>query len=243
MTRDNFHAKLDEAEAMVQEMGTIIYDLMTQLIAVYRTHELSADIMDKLLREEAKLDHLEYSIEKLSMEQLALQQPMAVDLRTIICILKMSMDLERIGDHIRKIIRKTRKVITLKQFTHFVPLTEMTLLLRQMIDQIMVALKERNIRLVKSTLAIDEQINDLQRNLFQRYIEDMKTDPNEGTISSGIYLLFITRFLERIGDHVENIGERVNYLVTGDIRKLKHPHYDNYSIEDTVDEDGEGSVL
>ena len=169
------------------------------------------------------------------MEQLALQQPMAVDLRTIICLLKMSMDLERIGDHIRKIIRKTRKVITLGHFGHFVPLTEMTLLLRQMIDQILVALKERNTRLVKATLAIDGQINELQRSLFQRYIDDMKNDPSEETISSGIYLLFITRFLERIGDHVENIGERVNYLVTGDIRKLKQPDYANLS--DSKDED------
>ena len=53
MTRDNFHAKLDEAEAMVQEMGAIIYDLMTQLISVYRTHELSADLVDTLKHESA----------------------------------------------------------------------------------------------------------------------------------------------------------------------------------------------
>ena len=59
MTRDNFHAKLDEAESMVQEMGEILYELMTQLIEVYRTHTLSPEQVEQLIQKEAKLDQLE----------------------------------------------------------------------------------------------------------------------------------------------------------------------------------------
>ncbi len=225
MTRDDFHNKLDKVELMIQKMGSIIHKLLSEIIVIYQNKSIDNEAIDKLLLEEGKLDELEFEIEKISMELLALQQPMAVDLRSIMCMIKISMDLERIGDHIRKIIRKSRKVVELSDNDHYPALAEMTILLRQMVDQILVAFKENNVELARETLKIDERINELQRTLFQQYIEKIQQNPSHEVISSKIYLLFITRFLERIGDHVENIGERVIYKVTGDIKQLQYKAY------------------
>ncbi|MDD5455572.1 MAG: phosphate signaling complex protein PhoU [Candidatus Margulisbacteria bacterium] len=225
MSRDDFHHKLDKAQDMIMKMGEIIHLLMTEIIVMYQTKKVDMDKVEHLYKEEDKLDQLEFDIEKLTMELLALQQPMAIDLRTIMCIIKISMDLERIGDHIRKIIRKSKKVIELGEREHFNSLAEMTILLRQMIEQILIAFKENNVQLARETLKNDQKINDIQRSLFQQYIDKIQEKPTQEVISSKIYLLFITRFLERIGDHVENIGERVLYKVTGDIKSLKEKVY------------------
>jgi len=221
MSRDRFHLRLNQVEQMMDKMGEIIHDLLSEIIIVFQTNQLNEEKVSSIIARESKMDELEFNIEQLSMELIALQQPMAIDLRHIMCMIKMSMDLERIGDHIRKIVKKTQKVVELGESGHFTPLAEMVILLRMMVDQIMIAYKENNIKLAKSTLKLDENINEIQRRLFREYIEKIKKEPNETVISSEIHLLFITRFLERIGDHVENIGERVIYKVTGDINQLK----------------------
>ncbi|MEK6557174.1 MAG: phosphate signaling complex protein PhoU [Candidatus Margulisiibacteriota bacterium] len=225
MTRDNFHNTLKEAENKVLLMGEIIHDLLSDLIFVFQSKVLDADKVREIITKESRLDDLEFEIEKMCMELLALQQPMAIDLRTIMCIIKISIDLERIGDHIRKVGRKTRKVVELQEFGDFSSLAEMTILLRQMVEQIMIAFKEKNVKLSQTTQKFDGQINQIQRSLFIHYIDKMRLQPDEQVISSGIYLLFITRFLERIGDHVQNIGERINFMVTGDIKQLKGQSY------------------
>ena len=226
MSRDDYHASVEKAEQMIAKMGDIIHELLSELITVFQVKkQINLDDVDALLAKEAKLDDLEFKVEKLCTEIIALQQPLAIDLRNIMSVIKISMDLERIGDHLRKIIRKTRKVAENKEFTHFTSLAEMTILLRQMVEQILVAFKENNVQLAKDTLKIDEKINELQRHLFQQFIERIVQDPQEKVISCEIHLLFITRFLERIGDHVENIGERVIYKVTGDFKQLKGQSY------------------
>ncbi|OGI10060.1 MAG: phosphate transport system regulatory protein PhoU [Candidatus Margulisbacteria bacterium GWF2_35_9] len=215
MTRDNFHEKLDNTTLILLKMGELIEHLFDEIISILQTKIINKEMVETLIKEESQLDELEIEIENNCQEVLALQQPMGIDLRMILAVLKISSDLERIGDHLRKIIRKLRKVVNYKEYEHFTELTEMSIILRQMVMQIMVAFKEQNMKLALDTLELDEKIDEIQRDLYQKCIKKMKEQPLEQTISSEIYMLFITRFLERIGDHVENIGERVIFLVTG----------------------------
>jgi phosphate transport system protein len=215
MSRDIFHQKLDQGTQLIDDMGSIIDYLLKEIITTLQNRVSDKEQVNILINEEKKLDQLEVDVEMLCIELLALQQPMAIDLRTIISMLKISSDLERIGDHLRKIIRKFRKVVKLHDFEHFSSLAEMTILLRQMVAQIVIAFKENNLDLVERTLSMDAEIDKLQRGLFRQYIQKIESKPVHEVISSEIYLLFITRFLERIGDHVENIGERVVFMVTG----------------------------
>ena len=215
MTRDRFNKKIETEERIIENMGQIIQEILSEIISVLQKKDLSVEKVNEILDKESQLDKLSLQVEQLCIETIALHQPMGVDLREIISIIKISSDLERIGDHTRKIIRKLRKVIMMHDFDNFNVLAEMTIILRQMVDQIIIAFLEKNLELTNNTLLLDHQIDEIQRSLFNNMIAKIKKSTDEETVSSEIYLLFITRFLERIGDHVQNIGERIIYLTTG----------------------------
>lgn len=215
-----FHNKLDDTENLLLKMGDIIDDIFNRLLDSYQKRSMNEAELTIILELDSQLDELEIKVETVSTEMLALHQPMGVDLRFILSALKISSNLERIGDHLRKIARKTRKAIILGDFEHFYSITEMIILLRQMSQQIMISLKERNLKLSNETLEMDEKVDTLQRDLFNKLIEKMSKNSDPNVISLDVYLLFITRFLERIGDHIENIGERIAFIVNGKIKKI-----------------------
>ncbi len=215
-----FHNKLDDTENLLFKMGDIIDDIFDRLLGSYQKRSMNEAELTIILELDSQLDELEIKVETVSTEMLALHQPMGVDLRFILSALKISSNLERIGDHLRKIARKTRKAIIIGDFEHFYSITEMIILLRQMSQQIMISLKERNLKLSNQTLEMDEKVDALQRDLFNKLIEKMSKNSDPNVISLDVYLLFITRFLERIGDHIENIGERIAFIVNGKIKKI-----------------------
>jgi phosphate transport system protein len=217
MSRNRFHDTLDQTSDRVLYMGDIIDHLLGEIVIIFNSKSAEKSHIQTLLNKEKEIDSLEIEIEQNCLELLALQQPVAIDLRMIISLLKISSDLERMGDHIRKILRKARKVVKLHEFEHFSTLAEMTILLRQMVQQIMVAFKNKDDQIVNNTLKTEDRINEIQRSLFREFITRLELNPNKTIISSEIYLLFITRFLERIGDHIENIGERIHFMITGEL--------------------------
>ncbi len=215
-----FHNKLDDTENLLLKMGDIIDDIFNRLLDAYQKRSMNEADLTIILELDSQLDELEIKIETVSTEMLALHQPMGVDLRFILSALKISSNLERIGDHLRKIARKSRKAIIIGDFEHFYSITEMIILLRQMAEQILISLKDRNLKLTNETLQMDEKIDELQKDLFNKLIEKMNKNPDPNVISLDVHLLFITRFLERIGDHIENIGERIAFIVNGKIKKI-----------------------
>ncbi len=214
-----FHDKLDETEKLLLQMGDTIDDIFNRILSSYQKRSMNEAELTIILELDSQLDELENKVETYSTEMLALYQPMGVDLRYILSALKISSNLERIGDHLRKIARKSRKAIIIGDFEHFYSLTEMIILLRQMSQQIMISLKERNLRLSNETLEMDDKIDAIQRDLFNKLINKMSTNSDPQNISLDVHLLFITRFLERIGDHIENIGERIAFIINGKIKK------------------------
>ena len=214
-----FHNKLDDTENLLLQMGDIIDEIFTKMLETFHHKQMSDTDLEIILALDSKLDDLETKVETISTEMLALYQPMGVDLRYILSALRISSNLERIGDHLRKIARKSRKAIKFNDYEHFYPITEMIILLRQMTQQIMIALKNRNLKLSHETLQMDEKIDAIQRDLFIKLIEKMSKNSDPDVISLDVYLLFITRFLERIGDHIENIGERISFIINGKLKK------------------------
>ena len=214
-----FHNKLDDTENLLLQMGEIIDEIFKKMLETFHHKQMSDTDLEIILALDAKLDDLETKVETMSTEMLALYQPMGVDLRYILSALRISSNLERIGDHLRKIARKSRKAIKFKDYEHFYSITEMIILLRQMTEQIMIALKSRNLKLSHETLQMDEKIDAIQRDLFIKLIEKMSKNSDPNVISLDVHLLFITRFLERIGDHIENIGERISFIINGKLKK------------------------
>jgi phosphate transport system protein len=212
-----FHSKLDETENILLNMGELIDNIFESLLSCFQNKDIKDCQLTDILEVDSKIDALEDKLERICTEMLALYQPMGIDLRYIIGAIKISSNLERIGDHLRKIARKTRKVVKFHDYEHFYSLIEMITLLRQMSEQIMISLKDKNLQLAKDTLILDRKIDQIQRDLFQKLIEKMSKNNDPDIISLGVHLLFITRFLERIGDHIENIGEKIVFIINGEI--------------------------
>ena len=207
----SFTQELEKLRDLMTEMGGIVEHqvaLATQAIV-----EQEPDYATRAVQQDAAVDALERQIEALVIRLLALRQPMASDLRQIVAGLKISSQLERIGDYAKNVAKRS---IVLGQFNLPFALTGLATMAR---------LVQENLRLVIDSVSendagksvqvwqSDEAIDDLYNSIFREFITYMMEDPRN--ITPCTHLLFIAKNLERIGDHATNIAETVHYAVTG----------------------------
>ncbi len=207
----SFTQELDRLRDMLTEMGGIVENqvaLATQAIVGQ-----DPDIAMRVVQQDASVDALERQIEAAVIRLLALRQPMASDLRQIVAGLKISAQLERIGDYAKNVAKRS---IVLGQFTLPFSLTGLATMAR---------LAQENLRLVIDAVGenddakavqvwqTDQAIDDLYNSIFRELITYMMEDPRN--ITPCTHLLFIAKNLERIGDHATNIAETVHYAATG----------------------------
>jgi phosphate transport system protein len=160
-----------------------------------------------------KVDALERDIEQFVIRLLALRQPMAQDLRLIVASLKITGDLERIGDYAANVAKRS---LVLEQFNLPYTLTglaHMSLLVQENLKTVIDAVGEGDTAKALQVWRSDEVIDEIYNALFRELITYMMEDPRN--ITPCAHLLFIAKNLERIGDHATNIAETVYYTVTG----------------------------
>jgi phosphate transport system protein len=181
-------------------------------------------------RTDQRIDELEIEIDERTLELLALQQPMASDLRQIVTTNKLSNDLERIGDHAVNIARAVARL----QGTHPLPemreLEEMMEVTREMVSDALAAYVSRNAVAARMVCATDDRVDDLRGSMFRILVTHMLEDPKR--ISGALELLLISQNLERIADLSTNISEDVVFLVEG--RTIKH----GYEFDDDDEDEG-----
>ncbi len=174
-----------------------------------RDTEMAARVVEA----DPRVDAIEREVEQFVIRLLALRQPMAGDLRNIVAALKITTDLERIGDYAANVAKRS---IVLSQFQlplslsglgHMAQLVQANL--KQIIDAVSEKDADKAIQVWRSDLVID----DLYNTVFRELITYMMEDPRN--ITPCTHLLFIAKNLERIGDHATNIAEIVHYAVTG----------------------------
>ncbi|MDT7951216.1 MAG: phosphate signaling complex protein PhoU [Acetobacteraceae bacterium] len=207
----SFTQELDRLRDMLTEMGGIVENQVA--LATKAIVNQDSDFAAEAVQQDAAVDSLERQIEAAVIRLLALRQPMAGDLRQIVAGLKISTQLERIGDYAKNVAKRS---IVLGQLTLPFSLTGLATMAR---------LVQENLRLVidavgesDSAKAIqvwqsDESIDDLYNSIFRELVTYMMEDPRN--ITSCTHLLFIAKNLERIGDHATNIAETVHYAATG----------------------------
>jgi phosphate transport system protein len=165
------------------------------------------------------VDELEVEIESMAVELLALQQPMARDLRFIISAIKASSDLERVGDHAVNIAQSAQRLITAKSdITPDVAIEEMARRARQMLGQAIDAFVRADGGLGRAVCLLDDDVDKLNDELFRIVVTHILEDPK--TISTALELLLVGRNLERVADLSTNIGEDAVYLAEG--KQIKH---------------------
>lgn len=218
----SYDQELKRLRNMMTEMGGIVENQVA-LAAEAIMHRDSA-AATRAVEDDPKVDALERDIEQFVIRLLALRQPMAGDLRQIVAALKMTGDLERIGDYAANVAKRS---IVLGQFNlpySLAGLAHMAHLVQQQLKSIIDAIGESDAEKAVEVWRSDQVVDDIYTAIFRELITYMMEDPRN--ITPCTHLLFIAKNLERIGDHATNIAETVHYAVTGEVLPDARPKGD-----------------
>ncbi len=212
----HFHDDLDALQDRLLEMAGLAEELVHR--SVDAVLERDASLAEGVREKDKEIDSLEVEIDERVMELLALQQPMARDLRQIFTTLKISNDLERVGDHAVNIAGAARTLVELTVIPEIRELEEMASIGLGMLSDSLAAYVSRNPGTARMVCETDDQVDDLRDSLYRILVSHMLEEPRR--ISPALELLRVGQNIERIADLSTNISEDVVFLVTG--RTIKH---------------------
>ncbi|MDO8420743.1 MAG: phosphate signaling complex protein PhoU [Parvibaculum sp.] len=226
-TVKSFQEELDAIAASIAQMGGLAEAQLAGAIeAVSRRDTALAELA---VSQDRRIDVLEHEIEARAVRVIALRQPMASDLREAISAIKISTDLERIGDLSKNIAK--RAIVIQGDFDTPVRLIQgiarMGRLAQVQLKSVLDACSNRDAQLAIEVWKGDEEIDEMYNSVFRELLTYMMEDPR--TIGVCTHLLFIAKNVERIGDHATNIAETVHYVVTGETMLDNRPKGDTTS--------------
>lgn len=216
LAREQFTQKIQDIKHDVLKMGDLVENLIS--IAVTSLREQNLEVANEVIGKDDEIDQLELEIEKECMMLLALQQPLAKDLRTIASALKIITDLERMADHAVNIAKVTLQIGKDPLIKPLVDIPKMADLALEMIKMSLDAFVKEDVVLAEKAGARDEEVDEL----YERVLDDVLNliIENKEFAKQGTKLIFIGRYLERIADHSTNICERTIYMVTGELKEI-----------------------
>lgn len=223
MTR-HLQREIVNLKKMILELSTKVDEMVYSALKAVR--ERRVDLSLAVIEADREIDQFEVEIEEECLKVLALHQPVAIDLRYLVAVLKINNDLERIGDLAVNIAKRARDLSAMPKIdspVDFAVITEQT---KQILEKSLEALVEMDVKVARQVLAADDEIDDLHRDLFRQIQDSIRDDPNHLEIL--IQYLSVSRNLERIADHATNIAEDVIYMIEGEI--VRHGLNDRSSI-------------
>ncbi|WP_137176419.1 phosphate signaling complex protein PhoU [Roseomonas sp. AR75] len=218
----SYDEQLRRLRDMVARMGGLaerqVHDSTQALVR--RDAALAAEVVAR----DAALDQMEREIEAFSVRLLALRQPMASDLRFIVAAMKVSHDLERIGDYARNGAKRGVVLAQQPPLGSLNGVQRMSLMVQENLKLAIDALVNDDAEAASRVWAADEPIDTVYNGIFREMVTHMMEDPRN--ITAAIHMMFIAKNLERIGDHATNIAETVHYAVRGDSLPDERPKAD-----------------
>jgi phosphate transport system protein len=208
----SFDQELKRLRNLMTEMGGIVETQVALAADAIMNRDAAA--ATRAVEEDPKVDALEREVEKLVIRLLALRQPVADDLRRAVSALKITGDLERIGDYAANVAKRS---IVLAQFSlpySLAGLAHMAHLVQGQLKSIIDALGDNDAEKAVEVWRSDQVVDDIYNAIFRELITYMMEDPRN--ITPCTHLLFIAKNLERIGDHATNVAENLYYAVTGE---------------------------
>ena len=199
-------------------LGTIVEEAVFD--AVQAVQERNTFLAKKVIDGDTIINQKEIEIEEECLKILALHQPVAIDLRFIVAVLKINNDLERIGDLAANIAARAMKLAKLPDKGNVFDLNLMTETTKSMLKQSLDALLEMDIDIARQVLPLDDELDEMNRHNYHSGQEIIKANPE--ITSQVLATLSVSRNLERIGDQTTNIAEDVIYMISGDI--VRHSH-------------------
>jgi phosphate transport system protein len=212
----HFHEELTRLKGRILEMSALAEDLVR--LSVESLLERDEAKAEAVILRDRELDDQELEIDDLCIQLLALQQPMARDLRLITMTMKISNDLERVGDHAVNIAQATRHLVGEPRLTPIPALEEMARISRGMLSDALDHFVRSDAQGARDVCRRDDRVDALHDTLIRTLLTYMMEDPRR--ISASMSLILVSKNLERIADLATNIAEDVVYLVEG--RTIKH---------------------
>jgi phosphate transport system protein len=221
MTRTAYDARLAEIQEDILLMGVMVEAAIERGIKALQERDVS--LAHQVIEDDLRVNDKRYEIEDKCLELIATQQPLAGDLRTIVSVLHIAVDLERMGDHAEGIAKVALMLADDAPLRPDLDIARMSGIATRMLMASLEAFKERDASQARAICNDDDEVDALYDEMYRELIMVMVNDP--ATIERATHITWVAHNLERIADRVTNICERVVYLVEGRIQELNVSKY------------------
>jgi phosphate transport system protein len=211
MVRNSFDKELEHLQGLMVKMAGLVEESIENSIIALKKQDI--ELARQVYESDDTIDDLEGKIEKICINLIARQQPLAKDLRAISTALKIITDMERIADQAADIAELTIRMAEMKYIKPIIDIPIMADLVKKMVIKSIDSYIKQDIILAKEVCDSDDEIDDLFSKIVLELINIMKNNPE--TVEQATDFMFVVKYLERIGDHATNIAEWVVFNVTG----------------------------
>ena len=207
----SFDTELEELNQTIVRMGGIAESLLATAIQALSRRD--SELASRVVKSDGEIDLLEQKINEQAVQMLALRQPMANDLRAVVSALRISSDLERIGDYAANVAKRSMALNQVPPVQPASSIPRMARLVQASIKRVLDAYIAQDAEMALDVWHSDGEVDEMYTSLFRETLTYMMEDPRN--ITPCTHILFIAKNIERIGDHATNIAELVHFLVKG----------------------------
>jgi len=222
----SFSNDLNQIDSLVLEMGGLVERQLQNATRALQKED--RDLAKDVMQGDSRINALESELNDTAIRVLALRQPVAIDLRTVVMSLKIARHLERIGDYIKNTARRTNTIAKAGAFTGSIDtLSRMSEFVQQMTKDALNAYARRDADAAQAVRESDKHVDQMNNSLFRELLTYMIEDPEN--IGGAMHLIFIAKNVERMGDHVADIAKETIYLINGEWPEGKREKEDKTS--------------
>jgi phosphate transport system protein len=217
MTRIRFQQSLEDLRENLLVMAGLAEQAIQRAVEAYRVRDLS--ICDLVSRSELAIDRMERDIDQAALDLLAMEQPMASDLRFVLSVIKINSDLERVGDAAKSISDRVRHMEQMGPADLPIDIPRMASLAEEMVRKSLQAFIDGDAELARSVLDMDDAVDQMNRSAYKTLTRVMEEQSH--LAPQALNALMICRSLERVADHATNIAEDIIFWIQG--ADVRHP--------------------
>jgi len=209
----HFHRELEKIKKKILSLGAMVEENVR--MAIKAIEEFDGEISQKIIASDHEIDEMEVEVEEECLKIIALHQPVAVDLRFLVAVIKINNDLERIGDQAVNIAQRVKTITKKEGFDFIFDYSVMAEKAEAMLKMSLDALVNMDDDLALKVLSLDDEVDAKKEEAYRLIKNAISKQPDN--VSYLINLLLISRHLERLADHATNIAEEVIYMIEGEI--------------------------
>jgi len=222
----SFDKDLEAIQANVMKMGGLVEAAILGAATAFSTYDI--ELAEKVRADDKSIDELELAINEASAQLIALRAPTAIDLRIVLSVIKISSNLERIGDYAKNMAKRTAVLLQMSEIENASgALKRLAKEVEKMLKDALDSYVRRDVALANEVIERDWDVDQMYNGLFREFVTYMMEDPRN--ITACMHLHFIAKNIERMGDHVTSIAEQVVYMKTGEMPEATRKTLDNTS--------------